>query len=156
MTTVYAAGTSSVDGVCWVIWRDRCCRSQSPIIYLKSIGRSLMHNYADLKLFMDRWEAAKAEKLDASMNASRHPKHITEGTHVFRKKPAFARPHKGTFPEKSSGPYVVVRKLGEAHVILQDPETGIRSTMECPCRWIRSSSFLPGSRAHILKGGGGR
>ena len=33
--------------------------------------------------------------------------------------------HKGTFPEKSCGPYVVTRKLGEAHVILQDPETGL-------------------------------
>ena len=60
-----------------------------------------------------------------AMNASRHPKNIMEGDHVFRKKPAFARPHKGTFPEKSCGPYVVTRKLGEAHVILQDPETGL-------------------------------
>ena len=83
----------------------------------------LMHNYADLKLFMDRFEASKAEKLDAAMNASRHPKNIMEGDNVFRKKPAFARPHKRTFPDKSCGPFVVERKLGEAHVTLRDPET---------------------------------
>ena len=80
----------------------------------------LIHGYSDLKLFFDRFEAAKAEKLDASMNASRHPRRIHEGDEVYRRKPSFARPHKGTFPLTSTGPCIVLKKFGEAHVILGD------------------------------------
>ena len=113
----------------------------------------LMHNYAGLKLFMDRFEASKAEKLDAAINASRHSKNIMEGDHVFRKKPAFARPHKGTFPEKSCGPYVVTRKLGEAHVILQDPETGLMVDKGVPVPMDQIIIFPYRKPCTFLKGG---
>ena len=80
----------------------------------------LFKNFKELAVLFRRLSQEEALRQQVRINQNRHNRELTPGSVVFRLLPKAARLPKGTFPEKSTGPYLVKSQISAVAALLTD------------------------------------